>query len=426
MDSLVSYLFALALSMLGAVGFLQYATNGLQLVKNSVIAQQASVINKAATAYIQDNTATLTAAAGATNPVVITIPTLACAGYLPSSYASGVGCPAPAWPTASLGIKNAYQQNWIVEVTQPNAGKLQAIVASTGGTAISSSDSKQMVQIAMQIGSAGGFVPYTNQGGDTTMNAANAQGIYGGWQLSLAGSGYTGGSLPAISSGHLVSLLSFANSNITNSYLYRASVPGQPQLNTMNTPILMNTPQTLGSACGAPGSLANDGNGGLLMCQTTATNGTVWSQFLQNPVKNVASLPACSAANSNTISLVAVSNSGGGTTPVPYVCGAGNPASPGTYSWTPVGVDVNGNLIVPNVATINQVALSGVATYGAACPTIGMLSQDGSGLPLTCQPTAVGGKAWSQTNQIVATSGAACTKPGMISRDASNNLYVCN
>jgi hypothetical protein len=44
-------------------------------------------------------------------------------------------------------------------------------------------------------------------------------------------------------------------------------VPGRPELNAMNTPLVMNATQTVGAACAATGAIAQDGSGAILSCQ---------------------------------------------------------------------------------------------------------------------------------------------------------------
>ena len=408
MDAIVGYMFTVVLSIIAAGGFWQFAKQGVPMVQDSAIAQQAAVVNNAAVLYVQDNAAALMAIATPTVPANITIPALACAGYLPASYEAGSGCAAPPYPTAALGIKNAMGQTWLLQVTQPVAGKLQAVVISQGGTAYSLANSGRMRNVSAQIGAAGGFVPYTSQGGDATLVNTNAEGAYGGWNIRpLTTSGYIN---PG--SGHFVSLLSFRNGQSSSTYLYRSQVAGQPQLNTMNTPLIMAAPQSLGSACTESGAIANDGSGNFLMCQQTTTQGMIWANWVSQPVSNLAALPACNAATKNQVATVQ-NPSVGGLYPSLYSCS-------GT-GWTAIGVDATGNLLVPNTATLKNLVLTGVNTMDAPCPGNGYISVDSNGVLMSCQSGL-----WSQTGRMVAGAGTACAYPGMIARDASNNLYICN
>jgi hypothetical protein len=145
----------------------------------------------------------------------------------------------------SMASTNPYGQTWQVQVLQPTAGNLQALVLSTGGNTIPQS---QAPAIAAQTGQEGGFIPYAGQYGSAS--PSTAMGAYGGWSVSMAG--YTN---PG--SGHLASLVAFSNGNLQNDYLYRVAVPGQPQLNTMQTNINMGG----NYVTNATGYYANSPNG---------------------------------------------------------------------------------------------------------------------------------------------------------------------
>jgi len=214
MEAIVGYIVALALSMLGTVGFITWAKIGVTNVQTAATASQNIIFNKASDLYLKDNGAAIAAVATATTPVTVTAAMMATAGYLPAGF------------TAT----NPFRQTWQLQVLQPVAGKLQAMVTSQGGIAIA--NQKQLVQIGAQVGAQGGFVPYANQAGDATMNATTAYGAYGAWKVPLAGFTNPG-------SGHLASLLSFTSAQVNNGYLYRVQVAGQPQLNAMQTDLSM-------------------------------------------------------------------------------------------------------------------------------------------------------------------------------------------
>ena len=175
----------------------------------TVAALQMARIQKAAEGYITTYSANIEGQATATSPVTITIPMLVNTGYLPNGFQAN----------------NPYNQTWEVQVLQPSAGQLQALVLSTGGQAVNT----QSLGLAAQIaGSPGGVV-----GGGTGNTAVpgcaagEACGVYAGWKVPTA---YT-----AAQPGHLAALIEYSNGQIQNDYLYRVSVPGQPQLNQMQT-----------------------------------------------------------------------------------------------------------------------------------------------------------------------------------------------
>jgi hypothetical protein len=236
-------------------------------------------------------------------------------------------------------------------VLQPSAGVLQALVTTQGGRAIT--DTKQLVQIAAQA--QAGFVPYTNQGGNTGLNAANAYGAFGAWgPVSLA-------SFTNPGSGHLADLLSFsgASSQANNMYLYRVAVPGQQQLSNMQTDLGMTdtggNPHNITGASSVAvtggGELDSDQGGSLELGgnNTTAGTGQPYIDFHQSGqgVQNFNVRIQNSANNQLTIS----SASG------------------------QAAVQVNGTIQLANLATPE-----------AACSQNGVIASivDGSGLPMVC------------------------------------------
>ncbi|RKP47558.1 shufflon system plasmid conjugative transfer pilus tip adhesin PilV [Trinickia fusca] len=214
MDAILGYIVALTLSMIGVAGFTTWARLGVANVQTAATAGQMLTFDKAAQQYVQDNGSTIAALATATAPVTVTPAMLIAAGYLPNGFSPS----------------NVFGQTWQLQVLQPSAGQLQSLVTSQGGTPIS--NTRQLVQIAAQAGAQGGFVPYTNQAGDASMTPANANGAYGGWRMALTNYANPG-------SGHLASLLAFTNVQSTNAYLYRVTIPGHPELNTMQTALNM-------------------------------------------------------------------------------------------------------------------------------------------------------------------------------------------
>jgi hypothetical protein len=214
MAAVIGTLVAVLISLLSVPGMASWAKLGITNVQKSVMATQLMAFDKAAQQYVQDNAAAIAAVATATTPVTVTAANLQAANYLPAGFSA----------------KNPFQQTLQLQVLQPSAGQLQALVTSQGGTPIS--DTKELVQIAAQAGAQGGFIPYANQAGDATMTPTNAYGAYGAWKLPMTG--YTN---PG--SGHLASLLIFSGSQANNGFLYRVAVPGQPQLNDMQTDLGM-------------------------------------------------------------------------------------------------------------------------------------------------------------------------------------------
>ncbi|MHB1707206.1 MAG: shufflon system plasmid conjugative transfer pilus tip adhesin PilV, partial [Acidithiobacillus sp.] len=150
------------------------------------------------------------------SPAVITVPMLVNTGYLPNGF----------------NANNPYGQVWEVQVLQPAANQLQALVVSQGGQTV---DAKQAGMVAQEAGGTGGVI-----GGGTGKfavpgcNAGVACGVYTGWDVST--NGYQN-----VAPGHLAALIEYSNGQLQSDYLYRTAVPGQPQLNTMQTNLNMGT-----------------------------------------------------------------------------------------------------------------------------------------------------------------------------------------
>jgi len=212
MDAILSIMAATVISMLNIAGLMVWVIVSATNVQTAMTASHMRVWDAGALKYVQDFASTIGATATATTPVTVTTAMMNAAGnYLPVGY-SGV---------------NPFGQTLELQVLQPSAGVLQALVSSQGGRSIS--DSKQLVQIAAQA--QAGFVPYANQGGNANLSGSNAYGAFGAWgPISLAHFTNPG-------SGHLADLLSFsgASNQANNMYLYRVAVPGQPQLANMQT-----------------------------------------------------------------------------------------------------------------------------------------------------------------------------------------------
>lgn len=88
------------------------------------------------------------------------------------------------------------------------------------------------MQIAVQVRTQGGFVPYTGQLGDAIMTPNNVYGMFGDWRVSPTG--YTNPE-----SSHLASLLVFGGAQVNNNCPYRVQVFGHPELNQTQTALDM-------------------------------------------------------------------------------------------------------------------------------------------------------------------------------------------
>ncbi|WP_304680289.1 shufflon system plasmid conjugative transfer pilus tip adhesin PilV, partial [uncultured Desulfovibrio sp.] len=129
--------------------------------------------------------------------------------------------------------RNPWLQEYQIHVRQPQAGTLQAIVLTTGGRD-NETDKFRNVTVpgaAALVGGAGGFVPSGVLPGQTENML---QGAGNGWSLDLGSVG-----IPSPGSGHLGAVSSYDSSALGQDFLYRVAVPGQPELNAMQTELDM-------------------------------------------------------------------------------------------------------------------------------------------------------------------------------------------
>jgi hypothetical protein len=369
MGQILGALFAVLIGIISLPQYLNFQNQSNENTVAAGTAQQAKFFNSASIFYIQQYSTTLQATATATTPALVTVPMLKAVNLLPTAF----------------NATNAYGQTWQLEILQPSAGNLQAFAMTTGGTALTD---KQAKKIADLIGNQGGFIPQ-NDSGIYAGGAATAQGAFAGWSQPTAN--YT-----SIAGGHIASLLSFNNGQLTDNRLYRNLIPGQPQLNQMNTPLIMASTQTAGSACSTVGAIAQDGTGALLGCISPAmTWQSQGSAYWKDPVATKAALDAitCNASISWQTRVVESPTTGSG--PRAYTCNGA--------SWQPLAVDDTGNLTVPGLLTVGKLYLQKVAVAGTACnPAVdGNFALDSSGITLTCQAGVwsypSGGLGYAQT-----------------------------
>ncbi|WP_103737936.1 shufflon system plasmid conjugative transfer pilus tip adhesin PilV [Diaphorobacter sp. LR2014-1] len=249
------------LEVLVSLGILATVMTGIVALSNqqnektkaSVVALHARLVGTAASEYIKDNYSLLLSTATVTQPALIRVSDLVAAGKLQAGFNS----------------LNARGQDTCVLVLKQSATNLTSILVTEGGETI---DDLTLGQVASEIGAAGGGIYSTAPG--------NMRGSMGGWDTpigSFANPNHLGqrcsgaGGNIVFAQGHPVMALWFADSQDVAATLYRDGVPGNPSLNTMNTPIIMGSVQTLNGACSSTGAIARDAGGALLSCQ-----GGVW------------------------------------------------------------------------------------------------------------------------------------------------------
>lgn len=398
------------LELVLSLGILATATAGINSLisqsiednRSSIVALHLKTVGDAANEYIKDNYAGITSVATSTSPALIRVSDLIAGGYL----------------TAGYSTTNARSQNTCVLVLEPSANNLTAIVATEGGDTI---DDLTLGQIAANIGGAGGGVYST---ANTTI-----KGAMGGYSVAVGNfanansltkkcDGTTAGAV-AFTAGHPAMALWFADGNAISAALYRDSVPGNPSLNTMNTPIIMGagTVQTSGGACTTIGAMGRDNTGKVMMC-----DGSTWkiqggSAYWGDPVANFASLPVCNAALSWQTRIVQSPTTGTGARA--YSCN-------GAGTWLALAVDDTGNLVVAGNTSTGSLGVTGNTTLGDLASdsvTVNGTTTFNSGL------TIGNGTAASASNTLIvnrtATEGAACSPNGAVARDSVGLLLSC-
>lgn len=308
--------------------------------QSSVVSNYMKTVSQAGNHYIKDNYTALMNVATATKPALIRVSDLIAGGYLPTGFSSN----------------NPMQQNTCILALQPTANNINAIVVTEGGKTI---DDTSLGQMAAGIGGEGGAI-YSSTN-------TNFTGSMGGWSLPFGAynnanslnqncSGAAG--KPTLAAGHPVVGMWFADGTQLSPGLYRDPVPGNPGLNTMNTPIIMgnSTIQTVGATCSTNGAIGRDATGILLNCVSGKWQ-KAGALYWQDPVNNVASLPACTASTvGQTRVVLNPTTASGASTSRAYTCAP-------NLSWSPLGLDDSGSLVANNMSVSGW--LTGNYIYGS-------------------------------------------------------------
>ncbi|NVE00141.1 shufflon system plasmid conjugative transfer pilus tip adhesin PilV [Massilia sp. BJB1822] len=340
---------ALAVGMLGLAGIMAWTDGALEDSKSQQAALYQAQLTQAARRYIDANYAALQklSALGVTTSIDLT--TLKKNGYLPAHQPK----------------TNAYGQSPCVLVLPASSGQLAALVLGEGGAAI---PAKNLAYVASLAGRGGGFIP--------AGVPAVAQGAYQSWSMPMAGFGGASCSGTAASANRLASALFFDGpGQLSSDFLYRYAVPGQPQLNRMETPLQMlaqATESSSDSLCVAGnsatyGRVAVDASGAVLHCRLGVWRrpGGMWRE----PVPAFTALPA----------------SGNQSGDVRMVSNLARAFRWNGSAWTTLMVDQSGRLALPGSLTAAEAMIGDGATLRAACAANGLLARDASGSLLSCQ-----------------------------------------
>jgi prepilin-type N-terminal cleavage/methylation domain-containing protein len=396
--TLVELLIALVVLASVSVGVTRLVQMAAEDTQISVTALHAKTVGDAAQSYIRDNYADIMLVATATQPALVRVADLIAEGYLPAGFSAA----------------NPSRQNLCVLVTQPSSAKLNGLLVAEGGDAI---DDLSLGQLSSTIGAAGG--------GIYTTAPSVVRGAMGGFEFPIgafANANHLGqrcdGSPGAVNfaPGHPAIALWFGDSLAPSPTLYRDEVPGDPSLNTMNTPILLgvSTVQAEGGTCSPRGALARDALGGVLSCEADYWK-KAGSTYWRDPVETFAMLGACDATGRGHTRVVLTASVGSG--PRAYTCD-------GTGAWVALGVDDSGSLRVDGTATINRLAgtleITEVAVAGDACVRNGSIAREVDGKFLSCQAGVWAGAGGGGEAGMYAFFDAAACPDGWVAANGAN------
>lgn len=387
-----------ALAVMGAAvaGVYSLTDQSLKDRRASMTAMHMKTVGDAATEYIRKNYGVVTGAATAANPALIRIADLIADGDLPAGYS----------------ITNPENQSTCVLVLEPTSNNLTALVVTEGGNQLADLN---LAQIASTIGGAGGGI--YGFPAPPVPPPITIRGSMGGWEFAPGNFGNANnlgqrcnGTAGAVTftPGHPMMALWFEDGAVAAT-LYRDAVPGNPALNTMNTPIIMGAAatRTEGSGCGTDpnGSIARAPDGTVISCVSG-----IWtrsgSNFWRDPVANFASLPATDPPGA-----------------VRVTTDTGRAFTRRSGTWQALAVDQNGNMMVPNSLTVLGSSFVGGGLSVNGNSTVLGNSSVGTNL-------LVGGKATIHVldgNLKVdrtATDNTGCVGEGMIGRSTVNSGVI--
>lgn len=248
--TLLEVIISLGIMSAATVGLATLASRYSEDTVTGIAASQMQTFAKASNAYIKENYAAIQAVATPTSPALINVSTLITSGKLPTGFSA----------------INAKGQTMCALVIEPTVNRLQGLLVSEGGTPVSDLD---LGAIAASMGGTGGAVYST---ADTTI-----RGAVGGWAIPTStfdnltnnlGTDCAGNpGRVRVVTGTPVMALWLENGDSNSAFLARDAVPGRPEMNAVNTPIVMNSVQTVGAVCTTTGAIAQDGAGGIVSCK---------------------------------------------------------------------------------------------------------------------------------------------------------------
>lgn len=206
--TLIELVVAIVIIGILSIGIMRGLAQRADAQQQSVAAGHMKTYTDAAYTYIQNNAASIQAAAGPATPVTISTAQLRAAGVLDPSFSD----------------VSPYGQTLTVRVLEPTPGKLDPIVLSTGGTTLTDAQVHGIAAKLSEAGGDGGFID--------SRNAGSVIGAGGWWSKAAA----TYGVAPGV--GHVADGLFVRFSATTDDYLHRTA-NANPALNAMSTDINM-------------------------------------------------------------------------------------------------------------------------------------------------------------------------------------------
>ncbi|AIY39645.1 PilV [Collimonas arenae] len=359
--TLLELMAALAIGAMMILGLSVMIDRSLDDTKAQQTALYQAQVAAATGKYIVENYADLVSRASETSAVAVNVEALKNTGHLSRNF----------------NLTNAYGQTPCVLVLKTPEGHLDALVVTEGGDSILAKD---IAYIAGNAGQGGG---YFDSGAPL-----QAKGAFGSWALQETGTPALNNFMSAkcdknatTGAGHLATALFYDGlGQPTTDFVYRGAVPGHPELNAMTTPLQLpkvareNTSDRLCTAADATtyGRIAVNNIGAVLSCQAGVWRygGGSWKE----PVSDYESLPPGGPGSANVtgdVRMVTGKN-------VAFTWTADN-------AWSPLAVDQNGNLNVPQRLTVNDVLIQAQITAGTRCDKNGLIAADSTGMAISCQ-----------------------------------------
>jgi hypothetical protein len=268
------------IEMLAVLALAALMTAGMAMMISSTLddtrAQQAALyqaqLTAAATRLIQQNYAALSNQATTTTPVVVQM--------------SGAPYQLATYLPNAMNALNAYGQTPCLLIYGTSTpGVLQALLVTEGGRTIPDAE---LGYIAANAGAGGGAI----QAMSNPVGAAT--GAFGSWTIASPNPAGATCSGTKTGVGHLASLIAYDGTQAQNvDYLYRVAVPGNPDANKMQVPILFAKQQTDYQPCSPTGAIGADAFGNLVQCDPNSSP-AMWvplaSYHWREPVQDEAAL----------------------------------------------------------------------------------------------------------------------------------------